>query len=116
MKFLVVSAPYDDHHSTWVVDSKDVDHVKSLFSSNRWEELENMEVEELPDTFVERIEKLLERTPESLDDVYEYFQKLVDDQNVTLEQFSKEVVACVNRDRGSWSSYTWVEFDEKGIK
>lgn len=112
-KLLVVSAPYDDHHSTWVVDGKDVDNIESLFESNRWQELEDYEVSELDDNFVARIEAKIGRAPEELKDVYEYFQLLAEDETVSLEDFSKEVIFCVNSDRGSWSSYCWVELKGK---
>jgi hypothetical protein len=108
-KILVVSAPSDDHHETWVVDKKEMNHIYKIFGCNRWEELEDCEVEELGDSFVKKIGKRLGKEPTVLEDVYEYFKQIIADDSITLTQFSHDVVECINTDRGSWSSHVWVK-------
>ena len=111
MSILVVSAPYEDYHATWAIDSKDIDHVTSLFDSNGWTNyIDDFDPEEVfKDVFLEKMSVRNGSAPEKFDDVVKYFQLLVDDNDVTLKMFSDDLIHCVSNDRGSWSSYCWVE-------
>ena len=109
-KILVVSAPYDDYHATWEID-KDLTHVKDLFGSNGWTNyIDDFDVLDIfNNSFIEKMATKIGHMPLCFDDVMKYFQLIVDDENVTTEMFSEDLINCVCRDRGSWSSYCWIE-------
>lgn len=122
-KRLVYSMPDEDHHYTYIVESKDLCHVKNMLQVDN--DFFNFELASLSDSFITKIiyyaNAGLGLIDVSEDNFYEeysqedhlkwvnnYFIDLIENPEISTYEFSVNLLEILNTGRGSWSSSIWV--------